>query len=295
MYKLLLAGLFSVAFVACTATGESEELPPMVNDDLPHVSDKNSTGNEPSSSSAVSSDSLIQDLSEYMEMVDIPAVILSHGNVEFSVKAFSIAKTEVTQGLYREVMGSVAKEDSLGDDYPVFNVSWYDAAQFCNAFSKLVGLDTAYVYDSVDNGGALVNLSVDYGVVSVRLPTEIEWEIAASAGASSTYYWGNDEASKYAYYAQTKGPMMVAQYRPNAYELYDMAGNVAEWVNDWFAALPTVSQTNYTGPVSGKLKGLRGGGWADKAPALASTERDKKDPKYRGQTVGFRIVYSEGF
>jgi len=295
MYKLLLTGLFSVAFVACTATGESEEFPPMVNDDLPHVSDKNSTGNEPSSSSAVSSDSLIQDLSEYMEMVDIPAVILSHGNVEFSVNAFSIAKTEVTQGLYREVMGSVAKEDSLGDDYPVFNVSWYDAARFCNAFSKLVGLDTAYVYDSVDNGGALVNLSVDYGVVSVRLPTEIEWEIAASAGTSSTYYWGNDEASKYAYYAQTKGPMMVAQYRPNAYELYDMAGNVAEWVNDWFAAFPTVSQTNYTGPVSGKLKGLRGGGWADKAPALASTERDKKDPKYRGQTVGFRIVYSEGF
>jgi len=295
MYKLLLTGLFSVAFVACTATGESEEFPPMVNDDLPHVSDKNSTGNEPSSSSAVSSDSLIQDLSEYMEMVDIPAVILSHGNVEFSVNAFLIAKTEVTQGLYREVMGSVAKEDSLGDDYPVFNVSWYDAARFCNAFSKLVGLDTAYVYDSVDNGGALVNLSVDYGVVSVRLPTEIEWEIAASAGTSSTYYWGNDEASKYAYYAQTKGPMMVAQYRPNAYELYDMAGNVAEWVNDWFAAFPTASQTNYTGPVSGKLKGLRGGGWADKAPALASTERDKKDPKYRGQTVGFRIVYSEGF
>ena len=174
-------------------------------------------------------------------------------------------------------------------------MSWYDAARFCNALSKKVGLDTAYVYESINSGGELENLSVNYAVKSVRLPTEMEWEIAARAGTSTTYYWDTDVASKYAYYAQDKGPVAVAGFTPNELDLYDMAGNVAEWVNDWYGAYPTVSQDNYTGPAEGTYKGIRGGGWSDKAPALASAERDKKDPKYHSQTIGFRIVYSKGF
>ena len=66
-------------------------------------------------------------------------------------------------------------------------------------------------------------------------------------------------------------------------------------MNDWFLAYPTLSQVNYTGPEEGTYKVIRGGGWSDKAPALASAERDKKDPKYHSQTVGFRVVYSRGF
>jgi formylglycine-generating enzyme required for sulfatase activity len=74
-----------------------------------------------------------------------------------------------------------------------------------------------------------------------------------------------------------------------------MSGNVEEWLNDWYAAYPTTAQENYTGANSGDYKVVRGGGWPDKAPALASAERDKEDPKYRSQKVGFRVVYSEGF
>jgi formylglycine-generating enzyme required for sulfatase activity len=87
----------------------------------------------------------------------------------------------------------------------------------------------------------------------------------------------------------------VGAYTSNALNLYDMAGNVAEWVNDWYDAYPTVSQENYTGPAEGVYKGGRGGGWSDKVAALASGERNKKEPKYRSQTIGFRIVYSAGF
>jgi formylglycine-generating enzyme required for sulfatase activity len=234
------------------------------------------------------------ELSDFAEMVNVSAMGITRNGVAFSVSAYSISVTEVTQGLYRKVMGSISKEDSLGDDYPVFNVSWYDAALFCNALSKKVGLDTAYVYESRNSGGELTGLSIDYAAESVRLPSEMEWEIAARAGTLTTYYWDTDVASKYAYYGQHNGPTKVAEYIPNDAGLYDMAGNVAEWVNDWYYAYPTVSQENYSGPAEGTYKVVRGGGWSDKAPALASGEREKKDPKHRSQTIGFRIVYSRG-
>lgn len=292
---LLLAGMAVFALVACTANGDPVESSPTYHRDGPSNTDNNPDSKTPSSSSTEPSDSTEYSLDDFVEMSNVPAITFSRGTVDYKVSAFSIGKTEVTQGLYREIVGSISKDDALGDDYPVFNVSWYDAARFCNALSKKIGLDTAYVYESINSGGELENLSVNYAVKSVRLPTEMEWEIAARAGTSTTYYWDTDVASKYAYYAQDKGPVAVAGFTPNELDLYDMAGNVAEWVNDWYGAYPTVSQDNYTGPAEGTYKGIRGGGWSDKAPALASAERDKKDPKYHSQTIGFRIVYSKGF
>ena len=289
----LLVGLTVAFLAACTADGESTELVPVYHGDDDSGKGKSSSGKAGSSSSAESSE--LAELSDYLEMVRVPAVSFTRGTVDYKISAFSVGKTEVTQGLYRKIMGSISKDDELGDDYPVFNVSWYDAALFCNALAKKVGYDTAYVYESVNDGGELENLSVNYAAETVRLPTEMEWEIAARAGTLTTYYWDTDVASKYAYYAQNKGPVAVAGFTPNDLDLYDMAGNVAEWVNDWDGSYPTVSQTNYTGPAEGSYKGIRGGGWSDKATALASAERDKKNPKHRSQTLGFRVVYSAGF
>ena len=291
---LLLAGMAVFSLVACTANGDSADASPTYHHGGNASADK-SSDSKATSSSSTDSDSPDYSIQDLVEMVSVPAVAYSRGTVEYRVDAFAIGKTEVTQGLYRKVMGAISKDDDLGDDFPVFNVSWYDAALFCNALSKKAGLDTAYVYESVNDGGELINLSINYAATTVRLPTEMEWEIATRAGTSTTYYWDTDVASKYAYYAQDKGPVAVAGFTPNALGLYDMAGNVAEWVNDWYSAYPTVSQENYTGPVEGKYKGIRGGGWSDKAPALASAERDKKDPKYHSQMVGFRVVYSKGF
>ena len=228
MRRLLFTGLLSIAFAACTATGDVE-------DDGP-VSSINNGGNaspgshhgDSSSSASVSGDSAKAYLSDYIGMVDVLAASLTRDNAEFLVSEFSIAKHEVDQGLYRRIMGDIPKTDALGDNYPVFNVSWFDAALFCNALSKRVFLDTAYVYSSVDASGSLVNLSINYSVAAVRLPTEMEWDIAARAGTSTTYFWDTDVAYKYAYYAQSNGPAMVATYMPNSLGLYDMAGNVAE-------------------------------------------------------------------
>lgn len=296
MYKLFVGAFLAASLVACTATGDAEDMgtgTPINNGG--HAVNTSSGAHVDGSSSSASESGDSTDLSKFVEMVEIPALIFSRGTVEYKVNAFSIGKYEVRQGLYAEIMGGLPKEDVLGLLYPIFNVSWYDAARFCNALSKRAGLDTAYVYDSVNNSGELVNLSVNYKAAAVRLPTETEWEIAARAGTSTTYYWDTDVASKYAYYAQDKGPVAVGAYTSNALNLYDMAGNVAEWVNDWYDAYPTVSQENYTGPAEGVYKGVRGGGWSDKVAALASGERNKKEPKYRSQTIGFRIVYSAGF
>lgn len=291
---LLLAGMAVFSLVACTANGESADASPTSHHGgNPYVD--NNPGNKDNSSSSTESDSSKSSIQDLVEMASVPAVTFSRGSVDYHINAFAIGKTEVTQGLYREVMGNVPKDDALGDNYPIFNVNWYDAALFCNALSKKAGLDTAYVYKSVSDGGELINLSINYAATTVRLPTEMEWEIAARAGTLTTYYWDTDVASKYACYAQSKGPVAVAGYTPNAFDLYDMAGNVAEWVNDWYGSYPTASQDNYTGPEEGKYKGIRGGGWSDKAPALATAERDKKEPMYHSQTVGFRVVYSAGF
>lgn len=285
-----------LSLVGCTATGESADMSPAGSNGGGNggKSGNNEPVNNVGSSSSAENPQETEALLDLVEMKKIPAMSFTRGTAAFSVDAYSISVTEVTQGLYRQVMGAVAKDDFLGDNYPVFNVSWYDAALFCNALSKKVGYDTAYVYESVNSGGELVNLSINYSVESVRLPTELEWEIAARAGTSTTYYWDTDDAYKYAYYAQRKGPVAVAGLAPNEAGLYDMAGNVAEWVNDWFYAYPTVSQDNYAGPEEGDYKVVRGGGWSDKAPALASGEREKKAPKHHSATIGFRIVYSMG-
>ena len=301
-FCLLAAGLLALVF-GCSADGSAVESDVVGPDNSGNHSGKSSGGEDVvSSSSGAEADSTqdstaspLQRLSEFIEMVEIPAMELSKGSASYKVSAFSIGKSEVLQGLYMEIIGDIAKEDVKGFLYPVFNVSWYDAVLFCNALSKRVELDTAYVYESAGANGVLKNLSVNYAVKAVRLPTEMEWEVAARAGTSTTYYWGTETASKYAYYAQSKGPVEVAGYLPNAYGLYDMGGNVAEWTNDWYAAYPTTAHENYTGANSGDYKVVRGGGWPDKAPALASAERDKEDPKYRSQKVGFRVVYSEGF
>ena len=304
IFCLFLASLIGFFLEACTADGSAVESEPVFpeNNDGKH-SDKSSDSRDgESSSSGVLPDSTqdstktpLQRLSEFIEMVEIPAMELSKGSASYKVSAFSIGKSEVLQGLYMEIIGDIAKEDVKGFLYPVFNVSWYDAVLFCNALSKRVELDTAYVYESADANGVLKNLSVNYEVASVRLPTEMEWEIAARGGTTTTYYWGTDVASKYAYYAQSNGPKPADNFLPNAYGLYDMSGNVAEWVNDWYAAYPTTSQENYTGAKSGDYKVVRGGGWSDKVSALASAERDKKDPKSRSQMMGFRVIYSAGF
>ena len=239
---------------------------------------------------------LFEDSLDGLDFIYIPSIEFKRGSIKYGISAYYIATTEVTQGLYKDVVGSLPDQDKEKDSLPVVNVSWYEAVLFCNALSKRVGLDTVYRYKSIGDKNFLEDLEVDYSVEGIRLPTEMEWELAAHGGEyGSAYYWGTEPASNYAYYGQTKGPTVVGSKLPNAYGLYDMAGNVAEWVNDWYASYSTVDEENPVGPATGKTKCVRGGGWADKVAEIDPKERDKKDPLYTGVSLGFRIAYSKGF
>lgn len=244
----------------------------------------------PESSSAVAEDPM-KVLESLVTLVNVPKQELNRDKTVMSVSSFSISRTEVTQVLYKTVMGELPDVLKIGDSIAVANVNWFEAVLFCNALSKRAGLDTAYVYEEIGQSRYLKNLTVNYDVKAVRLPTETEWEIACRGGTSTTYYWDVAVASKYAYYAQTKtnGPTEVGQYLPNAFGLYDMSGNVAEWTNDWYGDYPVRSTKDYRGPEEGERRVVRGGSWSDKAPALASAEREKKDPLYQSHMVGFRI------
>ena len=282
VYKLALAGLLAAFLSACTAGGDPVDIEPIERDD------GYSSGGAPLSSDGMSS---AEGSSSSASVVDSSI----YGLLEWKIiTGYDILVTEVTQALYLHVMGSMPDQPRTGDDYPVVNVSWFDAALFCNELSKSLGYDTAYVYSSMGSEHFLKDVEIKYGIDAFRLPTESEWEFTAHGGTTTTYYWGVDVASKYAYYGQTSGPEKVAKYTPNDYGLYDMAGNVAEWVNDWYGAYPTTMPDNYTGPSQGSARVVRGGGWSDPIKDCAPDVRAKKDPLYTAPTLGFRIVFSHG-
>ena len=294
--KFLLVSVFAALLAACTASGGEQTFAPQFPDENGGTvkssgSNGSSSSADPESSSGAVEDSVWASLVEWAE---IPATGLTRGTATYSISKFEITTTEVTRDVYTRVMGDAPQQANEGEDFPVENVNWYEAVLFCNAYSKLLGRDTAYVYTSVGDESNLKDLTIDYSAKgAIRLPTENEWEVAARGGTTSTYYWGTDEAKKYAYYAQSKGPVAVGQYQPNEYGLYDTGGNVAEWVNDWYGSYENKDQTDPKGAETGELgRVLRGGGWSDKVPALASSERDKKAPLYKGHTLGFRIARS---
>ena len=286
---ILSLGAF-LALEACTASGDAVE-----GTSLPPVDKGNSSSvvsNSSSSKQPLHVDSAVFGMFEWAK---IPKATITRGVNSFGVNPFSMATTEVTQKVYEFVMGDLPKQSKTGDSIAVSNVSWFHAVLFCNAFSKLAGLDTAYVYKSIVGDSTLTDLEINYAAASIRLPTENEWEVAAHGGTSTKYYWDTDVAAKYAYYGQTAGPDVVAQKLPNAFGLYDMAGNVAEWVNDWYGAYPKNKSDNYSGPQKGEYRVVRGGGWSDKVTALDPKEREKLDPVRSKVTLGFRLVYSTSF
>lgn len=293
--KVCFAGLVCGFLFACSANGDVVEY----SGEYESLSNKSNVGDKDSlpAPDTLKTDSLRNDSlgMGYFTLIAISSSSVKHSSLEFAVDAFSITSTEISQGTFKKVMENIPKQPKSGDDYPVVNVSWFQAALFCNAISKKLGLDTAYKYEYLTDDYVMKNVTVDFHAQTVRLPTEMEWELAARAGTSTTYFWGTDVASKYAFYAQTNGPEKVATFKANAFGLYDMAGNVAEWVNDRYGTYPSKSQKNMTGPENGDFRCIRGGGWTDKVKQLASSERDKNVPSYKSETLGFRVVYSKGF
>ena len=208
-----------------------------------------------------------------------------------SLSGFYISKYEVTQGEWNRLMKPAAVT-TVGDNLPVDNVSWFDIAIYCNGRSEVEGLEPAYKIRGI---GASRVVTVDWRANGYRLPSEAEWELAAKAG-ELYHYSGSDDATEVAWYRENSAGKLRTPGGKNAnnWGLYDMSGNVSEWVWDWYdanylRALPTF--VNPTGPATGTQKTIRGGSvMSGEGRALNLLNREKGDPNRQYQYVGFRLV-----
>ncbi len=187
---------------------------------------------------------------------------------QVTLSDYYIGETEVTQKLWKAVMGSNPSYFS-GTNLPVEMVSWDDCQKFIKKLNRLTGKN-------------------------FRLPTEAEWEYAARGGQKSRgyKYAGSNTLSDVAWYADNSGGKThpVKQKQANELGLYDMTGNVCEWCQDWYGSYSSNAQTNPTGPSSGSYRVARGGSWRYAASGCRVANRDSGSPGYRDYNLGFRVV-----
>ena len=189
-----------------------------------------------------------------------------------TLSGFYIGKYEVTQSLWRAVMGS-NPSSTKGDNGPVTDVSWNICQEFLRRLNSLTGKN-------------------------FRLPTEAEWEYAARGGNRSRgyKYSGSDNLGEVAWYDGNSGGGIrdVGTKRPNELGIYDMSGNVYEWCQDWYGSYSNLSQTNPTGPSSGSRRVIRGGSWHYFAWDCRSSLRFSITPGHSSDSdLGVRLALSE--
>lgn len=205
-------------------------------------------------------------------------------------KDFWMAESEVTQKQYRNLMGA-SPSGFMGDDLPVEKVSWLEAVDYCNALSVKEGLTPCYQVS-----GTTVGWADGLACTGYRLPTEAEWEYAASpATGARTVYAGSDLPDGVAWYSGNAGTTThaVKTKTANGRGLYDLSGNVSEWVWDWYqSSYETLPSTDPIGPNTGTYRVIRGGAWYVTAAGSRVAGRDNSTPSFRVSYLGFRIVRS---
>lgn len=213
-----------------------------------------------------------------MEFASLPAGCFTAGATdgnsdekpthEVCLSPFYLGRYEVTQGEWRKVMGfNPSLFTACGDDCPVDQVSWSDAREFIHRLNRLTGRN-------------------------YRLPTEAEWEYACRGGSKAGRYCGG-EVDTVAWHRGNSGNMVhpVGRKTPNGFGIFDMSGNVWEWVQDWSGPYPAKKQQDPQGPESGSSRARRGGSWQYGADKARATWRSSGYQDDRAMDIGFRLAH----
>jgi formylglycine-generating enzyme required for sulfatase activity len=207
---------------------------------------------------------------------------------EVTLDSFRIDITEVTRASYKALLGTDPSATSPGcDRCPVENLPWYEALRYCDARSAVEGRPAAYDISNSDS----TKWTWIQGATGYRLPTEAEWEYAARGGSTGDWFWGgytdSTTLSRYCWFQLNSGDSThpVGLLQPNGYGLEDVAGNVWEWVWDWFQTpYPSVNAINPTGPDGRRQQdlqdhpGRRVGCTGGRSPGHASVQRSALQP-----------------
>jgi formylglycine-generating enzyme required for sulfatase activity len=228
----------------------------------------------------------------------------------------SVAIYGATNGYVLDAVSS-----GIASNYPAQYPKWYDALKWCNARSQQAGLTPVYYTDSemtqIYTNGEIDAVYPNWAANGYRLPTEAEWEKAARGGSVGLRFpWGNTiSESRANYYGDTAdytydlgpnglnaaasisyGSTPVSYFAPNAYGIYDMAGNVLEWCWDWYAGpsypagSPYLGGSDPRGPASGSARVARGGDYDSSAYFSRCAARDDVAPGAVAEEIGFRCV-----
>jgi len=239
----------------------------------------------------------IPDKSIRYKMIKIPQNIFLMGGLKYAnerpvrwinvTQPFMICEVPVTQKLYEEI---TKKNPSyfIGENRPVESVNWFDAIIFCNALSERFELNPAY--DIVENVVELKEMPEGF-----RLPSEAEWECACRGGRTGQEF-GDLAATAWFSKDLKEGTSDVQSKKPNAFGIFDMLGNVFEWVGDgfadnWYYRMPEQNPVNTQATLPTRV--LRGGSWSGYFPhPSCSSYRGRFDPSHSEFNRGFRIARS---
>lgn len=236
-----------------------------------------------------------------IRMISIPGDSTVIGNIgsdaeddefpphEVWIPAFQISPHETTREQWAMVNADYpyAPEDKY---IPITGVSFYEVLEYCNAKSELDGLNPCYEFTAN-------TVDCDFTANGYRLPTEAEWEYAAKGGlrVDFTRYSGSNTPDAVGWYnGNSDGEVHPVGQKPaNQLDLFDMSGNVYEWVWNWYARYTWKQNTLFEGPPIGTDKVIRGGSWYHGAREMRVTDRKSAKPHSNTNYIGFRLVRSK--